>query len=267
MVLETIESVRDAVRNPWHMVLFGAAISFVSLGVAKFTFPQNAGLLTVFLITVISTPFMLNLLRYEESREERKLRGASLLQRLNPISAFARQSEIFVIYSAFFVGVIIALTLSFIFLPQDVAESTFNDQVSQIGKISLIFGKVASGGLFGQILFNNLIVLAMSFLFALLFGVGAIFILAWNASILSAAIGIVTKGSGLTEALRVFLPHGVFEIAAYFVAGIAGGIISVAVSKRGTKEFGSIVSDMSVLIVLSVALIFIGAFIESASAI
>ncbi len=262
-MLETLMSVRDAVKNPWHMIIFGVVISLISVGVSYLVFPESAGLLTVFLITIISAPFMLKLHGYEEASEEGKVRKVSLASRINPISAFSRQSEIFVIYSAFFVGVIIALTASFIFLPDAVVEKTFGDQINQIGEIGAIFGNLAAQGAFGQILVNNLIVLSVSFVFALLFGIGAIFILAWNASVLSVAIGLVAKSSGVPAAVITFLPHGVFEIAAYFVAGIAGGIISIAVSRRGTKEFGAVVEDMLVMMVLSVVLVTIGAYIES----
>lgn len=263
MVLETIMSIRDAIKNPWHMVIFGAIISLVSLGVAYLVFPQYLGILTVFLITIISAPFMFNLLKYEEAREEIEVEKVSFVQRINPISAFSRQSETFVIYSAFFAGMVIALSLAFVVLPQNFVSELFNEQISQIGKINLILGGATFGDTFGKIVQNNLVVMAVAFVFALLFGIGAIFILAWNASVLAAAIGIVTKSSGVTDALVTFLPHGVFEIAAYFVAGIAGGIISVAISKRGSKDFGLVVGDMVVLMVLSVALVIVGAYIET----
>jgi len=263
MVLESLMSVRDAVRNPWHMVVFGFVISIVSFGVSYLVFPDNAGLVSVFLVTIISAPFMLNLLRYEESMEERKVAKLSIAERLNPLSAFSRQREVFVLYSAFFAGLVVALVASFLALPQDFVERLFSDQITKVGDVGAILGGATASGTFSQILTNNLAVLCVSFVFALLLGIGAIFILAWNASVLAAAIGIVAKTSGLTPSLVAFLPHGVFEIAAYFIGGIAGGIISMAVSKRGTRQFLPLVGDMLLIMVFSVALLVVAAYIES----
>lgn len=266
MVLEALVSVQDAVKNTWHVVLFGAGVSFVSIVASYFVFPGNAGLLTVFLMTMIAAPLMLKLLWYEEYKEEKEIERAKPLDKINPLAAFSRQSETFVIYSAFFVGAVIALSITFIFLPENFVSKIFNDQITELGKAGLALGQITGGGAFTHILLNNLIVTAVAFVFALLFGVGAIFILAWNASVLSAALGLVTKSQSLSTAILTFLPHGIFEIAAYFAAAIAGGIISIALTKRDKKELGPVVKDMILIMVLAVALVLIGALIESVGA-
>jgi uncharacterized membrane protein SpoIIM required for sporulation len=263
MVLETLMSVRDVVKNPWHMLVFGFVITLVCMGISYLVFPQNAGLLMVFLITIISAPFMMNLMKYGEYREEKNVSKINLLERLNPISAFFRQQEVFFVYSAFFGGIVIALAIAYAMLPVDFVERAFNDQINQISRINSLMGMVVGSEVFGQILFNNMIVVLVSFVFALLFGIGAIFILAWNASVLGAAIGIISKSYGLPSAMIAFLPYGIFEIGAYFIAAIAGGIISVLVSKRKTIGWSKIVEDMLILMVFAFALVFIGAYIES----
>src|SRR2546427_163426 len=102
MVLESIESVRDAMRSPWHLMVFGAVISLICLSISYLVFPENAGLLTVFLITIATSPFMLNLMRYEEFREERQMRAVKgLFNKINPLAALWRQGRTFLIYSAF----------------------------------------------------------------------------------------------------------------------------------------------------------------------
>ena len=108
-----------------------------------------------------------------------------------------------------------------------------------------------SPSLFGKIFFNNLNVLIFCILFSFLYGVGSIFILTWNGSVIAAAIGnfissSLPASSGYVHAtalgvLRYSL-HGIPEITAYIVAGLAGGIISVAVirhdfsSKKNIKK-------------------------------
>jgi len=58
--------------------------------------------------------------------------------------------------------------------------------------------------------------------------------------------------------------HGVPEILAYIIAGLAGGIISVAVIRHdfGTKNFERIILDASDLILIAVFVLFIAAGLE-----
>jgi len=125
-------------------------------------------------------------------------------------------------------------------------------------------------------------VLIFCILFSFLYGAGAIFILTWNASVIATAIGnfirtnlayyasktgIVKYGFYLqitSLSLLRYLTHGIPEILAYFVGGLAGGIISVAVinERFGTKRFEKIVLDSSDLILLAVLLLIIAALIE-----
>lgn len=87
----------------------------------------------------------------------------------------------------------------------------------------------------------------MATLFAFIFVSGAIFILSWNASVMAAAMGLTTKSvggvSGIPIDLLTYLPHGVFEIAAYFLGGIAGGILSGLVMRRKIELSGVVIKD------------------------
>jgi uncharacterized membrane protein SpoIIM required for sporulation len=114
-----------------------------------------------------------------------------------------------------------------------------------------------------------------------LYGAGAIFILTWNASVISTAIGniirtniashTVTGFSKISSYFQIislailrYMIHGIPEIVAYFVAGLAGGIISVAAinEKFGTRKFEKIVLDSSDLILISVLILILAALIE-----
>ena len=266
MVLETLMTVKDAIKNPWHMVIFGAVISLISLGIANFVFPESSGLLTVFLITMISAPFMWKLFKYEEWHEESDFtKERTFSEKFNPVELFSRHLNIFLIYSAYFIGIVAALSFVFWALPGNVAENVFNDQTAQIEKISNITGQITFADAFSIILTNNLIVMTISFIFALLLGLGVTFIIVWNGSVLAAAVGSVAKLSGASTAIVKYLPHGIFEIAAYIVVAIAGGVLSVAISKHGTKFVGAIVLDTVLMLAFAVILLVIGAFIESSS--
>ena len=119
-------------------------------------------------------------------------------------------------------------------------------------------------------------------LFSFLYGLGAIFILTWNASVIGTAIGNFVRtelyqlgsqfhlGLGfnyfqiISIGLFKYIIHGMPEIMAYFVAGLAGGIISVAAIKHdfGTRKFEHILLDSADLILLALFLLFIAALLE-----
>jgi len=126
---------------------------------------------------------------------------------------------------------------------------------------------------------NNLKVLLLTFLTSLIFGAGALYLLTWNASIISVFIGDVAESVqnamaigklssfaiALPKSIMALVVHGVPEFLAYFVAAVAGGIISVSVlrHKPFSKEFNTIVLDALGLIGISVALIFVAGIIEA----
>ena len=75
-------------------------------------------------------------------------------------------------------------------------------------------------------------------IFSLVFGAGAIFILAWNASVIAAAISIFShyQVKDIPFGILRYMIHGFPEIAAYFVTALAGGIFGVGVIKNGFKS-------------------------------
>lgn len=258
MVLEKLVTIREAVRHPLWMFVIGAVVSVISLFISFLVFPESVGLFTTVLITFIMTPFMVNLLTYETFMTELEIKKKTVQ------NFFQRHWDILAIYTAFFSGMIVALSLAFLFLPDDTVSKLFEDQITEI---KLIRGSFLASATFLKIALNNIGVLVLSVLFAFIFGSGAIFILSWNASVLSAAIGLTAKSigglSGVPIALATYLPHGVFEIAAYFLGGIAGGILSALVMKRKTALFGIMVKDIVKVLAVAIALLFIGAVIEA----
>lgn len=258
MVLEKLVTIREAVRHPLWMSVIGAVVSVISLFISFLVFPESVGLFTTVLITFIMTPFMVNLLTYEafvtELEIKKKMRS----------NFFQRHWDMILIYTTFFSGMIIALSLTFIFLPDKTVEKLFDDQINEI---KLIRGSFLFSSTFLKIAVNNVGVLVLATLFAFIFGSGAIFILSWNASVLSAAIGLTAKSiggiSGIPIALITYLPHGVFEILAYFLGGIAGGILSAVVMRRKTELFGIMIMDSMKVLAVAISLLFVGAVIET----
>lgn len=257
MVLESLVTLKSGLKNTFSIFYFSAIVTLVSFVVSFLLFKQDVGLYTVFFITFGLTPFMYKLNLYvgkkEFKGEERKNKG---------FLSFYR--EIILSYASIFVGMTLILSLLYLLLPYEISEKAFNTQIQEIRAIR---GYFSFGGTFQTILFNNIGVLFVSFLLSFLYGSGAIFILAWNASILATAIGMTAKALGgaraLPLAVMVYFPHGSLEILAYFLAAIAGGIVSYASSKSKLERF--VIEDVLFLISLGIFLLMVGAAIETIS--
>jgi len=61
-----------------------------------------------------------------------------------------------------------------------------------------------------------------------------------------------------------YMTHGVLEIIAYFVAALAGGILSIGVVRHDFKsgEFKKMILDSTDIFAISIILLFIAALIE-----
>ena len=94
-------------------------------------------------------------------------------------------------------------------------------------------------------------------IFSLVFGAGAIFILAWNASVISASIGIFTKYSLAEIPLGLFryMVHGFPEIAAYFIAALAGGIFGIGIARHGIKDPRFLKVGLHALVLIGIAVL------------
>lgn len=197
-----------------------------------------------------------------------------------------------------FVGIVASSVLWYLVLPQDTVNTVFKEQTKTISEINAprTTGQVTDDaitgnailqgaqlfGYFSRILFNNIKVLAFCILFAFAYGMGSIFILTWNATVIGTAMGNFIRGrvatafaeTGSTSvvhysnviALSVlrYAIHGVPEIMAYFYGGLAGGIISVAVVRKhfSTDKISNILVDSSELLMLSLSFLVLAALLE-----
>jgi uncharacterized membrane protein SpoIIM required for sporulation len=103
-------------------------------------------------------------------------------------------------------------------------------------------------------------------IFSLIFGAGAMFVLAWNASVIAAAIGVFSQYSvrEIPLALLRYMLHGFPEIAAYFITALAGGIFGVNALRNGIKDkkFLRVLENSIVLLFVSLILLVFAAMME-----
>ena len=271
MVLESLVNPFVLKKRPWEMFIAGFFYSFIALFLSYIVFQEVSGLLMVFLIVMSTLPILYTTIKQEEEIDLIYKKEWSIL---------TEHSHVILFLIFLFLGITAALVICYVFLPAGMTETIFSLQAKAIQDVNNnVVGNVTQFGVFKKIFFNNLKVLFFCLTFAFLYGAGAIFILTWNASVIAAAMGSLIKGKlaetassvGFTSFASYFgiatfsffryMTHGIFEIAAYFVAGLAGSIISIAIIKHNLKE-DRVILDATELIILSLALLVIGSLIE-----
>jgi uncharacterized membrane protein SpoIIM required for sporulation len=278
-MLEMLINPKKAERRPWEMFFIGAFYASISVLLVDWVFAQDAvlvkssGILVVLFTVMFSIPFMYYTIRYEETKITPK-RGSLQLLKDHRKAIYA--------FMWLFLGFTVAFAFWYSILPTSTSfkqqietycminrPGNFDECVRQYSidqKDSQITPFLTNKERLFLIFTNNMYVLLFTLIFSLIFGAGVIFILAWNATVIGAAIGIFTeyKISGLPLGLMRFFIHGVFEIGAYFIIALAGGMVSVAIIRHetGTDKFWQVLQDSLNLIILSVIVLFFAALLE-----
>ncbi len=277
-MLEMLINPKRAEQRPWEMFFIGAFYASLSILLVEWVFSKDAvlsrysGILIVTFTVMFSIPFVYYTLKYEE---DKVVEGKSSFKLLN------EHSHAIYAFMFLFIGFVIAFSFWYVFLSQSQnftaqietfclinRPANFQDCVSQYtgNSLSSTTGAVTSFDRLFLIFANNIYVSIFTLIFSLVFGAGVIFILAWNASVISAAIGIYTNSqiSNLWLGLARYMTHGIPEIAAYFVIALAGGLVSVAVVRHetGTEKFWEVLHDSLNLIIIGIVILFIAALIE-----
>lgn len=283
MVLESILDPFKAEEKPGKLVLLGFVYSSIATFLSLWIFRDYSSLIMIFLTVMAAIPLLYNIIKMEEEKDLQDLGEKWLLK---------EHSKALSAFMFLFLGITLACVLWYVALPSDTVNVLFETQTTTIQSINThVTGEVSAQvtgqafrgfGDFARIFLNNVKVLVFCILFSFLYGSGAIFILAWNATVIGTATGNFIRSNLayysslvgfektaqylniISIGLLKYVIHGVPEILAYFVAGLAGGIISVAVIKHdfGTRKFEHILLDSADLLLLSILLLFIAAILE-----
>jgi len=268
MVLESLINPFTAEKRPWEMFFIGIVYSSVAVVLSLWIFRQHASLVMVFLTVLASVPLVYSTMKLEEEKELYIKTEKSLL---------TEHSKALMFLMLYFFGITISFVAWYVLAPEHIIQTLFRVQSQTIIDINnQVTGNVSSYvqlNWFSKIFFNNLKVLVFCILFSFIYGVGAIFILTWNASVIGTAIGnfirsnIATTGNYFyVSSLGIlrYMIHGIPEILAYFVAGLGGGIISVAIINHDFRKeiMRKILLDSSDLIVIAIGLLLVAALME-----
>jgi uncharacterized membrane protein SpoIIM required for sporulation len=267
MVLESILSAAAALRKPWLALIAGFGFASTGIVLSNWVFQEQASLVLVFLTAFAFMPLFIQILLDEE------MLGLTL-----PTEAMAlkQHGKAVLSFVMCFIGMSFAFAVFYMAMP-----AVFDVQAHTIATLSnSVTAHAVTPGLYSVILINNLKVLLFTILFAFIYGAGAIFILSWNASVIGTALGSFVQrgvaaagGTGMLVAYASaggmsvvrYFTHGIPEITGYFVGGLAGGILSVALIRHhfDKQTMDRIMLDASDLIIAAIVILVVAAAIET----
>jgi len=276
MVIESLIRPVYAEHRPWLLFFFGFFFASIGVLMALWIFRAHAGLVMIFLTVIAALPLVRSLIKFESSKE---------ISTKDELALLTEHSKALLAFLFLFLGATVAFAAWYIFLPAELSSSMFALQTETITSLNKhVTGSFILGGssLFGKIFFNNIKVLIFCILFSFIYGSGAIFILMWNASVIGVALGNfirinITQYASLLQFDRFasyfyivslgiarYAIHGIPEILAYFIAGLAGGLISIAVLRHdfSSQEFFRTLLDVSDLLLISIFVLLLAALLE-----
>ncbi len=276
-MLESLINPKRVEKGPWKMFFIGLLYASLSLLLVHWFFSNDtnlskaSGMLVVLFCIMFSFPFMYFIIKKEE-RDDEKAEGV--------FSVWQAHKDAIYAFMWLFLGFVVAFSFWNIVL-QDSNLLNFQIQtycqINSPGEIDTCVARYSSGNFeitgastnglrFLSIIENNIYVMIFTLAFSLIFGAGALFILVWNASVISAAIGIFTKYriSEIPLGIARYIIHGFPEITAYFVTALAGGIFGVGIVRHGIKDrkFLKIVENVIILIFIALIILIIAAILE-----
>ena len=242
----------NSIKNHNYINIF--LLSFVStilLGILNYFVGGNALFLVAFISLAIAFP-IIKYFKKLNSEEIKRVYSANKLINSHLEEIIAIWSIFIGITIGFYITIVAGLTTQ---LQYHIA---FTNQLQ--GMITNIFGT------FLTILINNLTVSFFTFLLSILIFSGFIFVIVWNASLVSYFIYTLQNSTTALITSILLIPHALLEIGGYVLAGTAGGLLAYrfdvwsTFSKEEKKEFRK---DFTLLIISSIVFIFLGAMIET----
>jgi len=278
-MLESLFNPRKLEKGPWKMFFIGLIYASLSLLLTKLFFSKDvilsqfSGLVVVIFCVMFSLPFMYYIIKNEEKQDE-EIEGIIHVWRVHKDAIFS--------LLWLFAGFVIAFSFWFIILQdsnllnaQIGTYCTINypdgieqciEQYSFNGANSQMTGNFINSDRFFSILENNIYVMIFTLIFSLIFGAGAIFVLAWNASVIAGAIGIFTKYkiSAIPLGFTRYMIHGFPEIAAYFITALAGGVLGIGLLRNGlkNKRFVRVLENVVILLFIAIIILVVAGLIE-----
>ena len=274
-MLESMFNPKRLEKGPWKMLFIGILYASLSLILVKLFFSgdpvlsQYSGMIVITFCVMLVIPFMYFIITEEEAEDE-EVFGVLSVWRIHKDAIYS--------FLWLFLGFVVAFSFWYIVL-QD--SNLFNAQIETFCRInnptningcvqgyslSRTTGSAVNEIRLLSIIENNVYVMIFTLILSLIFGAGAMFVLAWNASVIATAISIFgqNKISDIPLGLARYMIHGFPEIASYFIAALAGGIFGVGVLRNGfrDKKFVHVIENTAALLFVALAILIIAAVME-----
>ena len=285
MALESLIRAKGIRKHPLFILLITVIATIGSLVFSYMLFPKYTSVLSVAFITIGLVPIIYRILVIEEEEEACCDKSVATF--------FARHFNVIQIYIWIFVGVILTFALVYMLVPTGMKTEMFSEQIRTfciisgecVSNVPLSITGNASAFAFDAcknpavstlescsffIFENNIGVMFLTIILSLLYGAGAIFIVAWNASILGVFFGemllVANHGKGLGLLQGMLIGHGPPELLGYIFAALSGAILSAVVAKNklAPHELAKVSEDVLFLIFLAIFSVAYGAVLEAA---
>lgn len=271
MVLEMLIKAHKAEEHPQRMFFLGLMYGLFSIIISLIIFRGSADMVSVFFCTLLLVPLFYDTLLAEEYKELHTQSERRLLME----HAQAIKYLVWI-----FVGITCAYALAYVSLPADLHNDAFATQIGTITEFNDaiqndVSGATISGEVLTSIILNNAKVLLITLLLGFISGAGVLLVIVWNASVIGTALGtyilnqytMIAEHGILLAPLLGFLRyalHGIPEIVAYFIAAMAGGLLSLAAVHHHKEhvEAKSLMKDVGILLAVSIGILIMAALIE-----
>jgi uncharacterized membrane protein SpoIIM required for sporulation len=265
--------------------ILGTMISFCF---AILLFPENPGLFSVFFLTIFLAPFVikeinLNILLMGRTKQVEE-KGVTITsfkikdnEQFSLEEFYEENRKMLSAYFFFFVGIMLVVIALIIFMPINHSAQLFSQQgwsntlmpTKEIG-----FEGMNKLSVFGDIFKNNFSVMIVSFIVALIFPLGALLMIIWNAMYWGLAFtqfAVFYSSAYNVNLLFVLLPlllsvalHTLIEAICYFFAAMSGSTLSIGFQKEklDSDRFFYIFKYCLILMAFAVFFLILGSVVE-----
>lgn len=292
MVIEEIFHFEEIQKKPYLISAAAFIFTDISVILATLTPTFPMGFFIIALTVMPAIPFFIRATIHEEKGEEIFTKFTSAIpakkfekgtkRRLVPV-----YNNIIQLYMYFFFGCIVGFAFTSSVMPESSSTRIFSDVRSLMFGVMNLSAQalnLLNTTSFWEIFSHNLKLMLIMVLFSFVYSIGAIFLLVLNAAVIGlfleqrirsmlpsfSSFGVLAYPAaffaGSLSGILKLLPHGICEFSAFFMASVAGGLISIAIERKAYKRravLKIILIDVAQLLILAVLLLAVGAWIES----
>ncbi len=271
MVLEHIFPEDWLEHKGRYAFLLGVVYSGIGILLSTILFPGDPALVAVAFTALLLLPELYKIFSIEERQE-------AVEQKVSLGALWRDDIDLIRVYVFLFLGILLVYSVGTMLLPTFQTNNMFREQLEirfGQGFAGSATGVSFSSSLFLDLLSNNFLVMVACFILALLTGDGAIFLIAWNASVWGTIFGLTAKGASAFSGTHPFyffalimlvvFPHMILEAICYFLAAISGSVISkdVIMEEFASERFFSVFGFNLYLIWFALVFLLLGALVET----